>query len=422
MVKFNLEGIIKFLLLSLIVLAPFLMVIVTRLSGISSLLGLIVSGYKEAVQLIVFLLLLAILTQIKGVKLNYHTSLLLFFVVYSSLHIIGEVDISLLADGARYQFGYLIVFSFICLLPLPLKKLGIDLDTFVKIIFFQTIIVSIIGVIEFFNSDVISILYGIDKDSMNNVSLAAGSRLISVFGNPINFGAFLCVGLCAVYYKASKCSSALMWFVFWCYWLVLAFLVFFTLSRLALIAFSIQTVFIFIFNIRKREIITIIFLLVCISIAFPLIFKIMYQSDSLFERFYRLMDILTYTDNARVANWVYALSHFDYYINWLWGLGVGASNPNLASEGYMVESSYVSILLEFGVIGALLYLLLLFSMFLILQQNKKSIGKSYYFYLLFLIFFLVMSLGNDFHRNFPFVFYFWITLSNLFYILSDNQD
>lgn len=401
-------------MLSLLVVAPFLTVLTSKFGFINPLLGKLLGGYKEISQVFIISVLFIGVIKNKRLSFNYYSTLLFFFAFYAILHVIGQVNLGLMFDGARYQLGYLVIFTLICIIPHAQERASINVDLLAKIVFIQTLIAVVVGVVEFFNPSIIGFLYGIDKDMMEHVTLAAGFRLISVFGNPINFGGFLCVGLAASYYLAVKKTKPLVWLAFWVYWIVLVFLVFFTLSRLALIAFFAQTILILMFNLFRREIVTKVFFITFLLVLMPFVFELLNSFDSLYERFFKLLSLETYTDNARVNNWFGALDNLHYFTNWLWGFGVGASNPALGSGGYMIENGFVSILIDFGLIGLTFYVAIWLLSFFIMFTIRKKLNNEFYFIFLFLVCFMLMSFGNDYNRNFPFVIYFWLVVSYLF--------
>jgi hypothetical protein len=409
----------KIILISLLVICPFIPMLSSKLSFLINPLSIIISGYKEIVQLCLFLLLILIFSIFKRLKFkSFPSFVLLIFSFYSAFHFFGYMPANLIFDGYRYQVGYILIFTLLCMLPIEHSKFGIDVQLLSKIIIFQFVIVATIGVIEFFYPDIIYILYGVNKSDMAHVTMAGGFRLISVFVNPINFGIFLCVSFSAIYYFALSKNTKFYWLLFWFLWMVCLFLIFFTLSRLALITFLVQTLIVVIANLRRLEVVSTFFVCVFSLFVIPSLFVFLNDFEHLLSRVENLVNSDTYTSNSRVSNWVTAISYLDNIFYFLWGLGVGASNPNIDSVGFMIENSYVSIFIELGAIGLVLFLIIssvvFYRLLFALNVSMETLG----FLILFFISFYFMSLGNDLNRNFPFNFYFWYCVCYVFSVIK----
>ncbi|MGR5066501.1 O-antigen ligase family protein [Photobacterium sp. DNB22_13_2] len=364
---------------------------------------------KELAQVAVIGLLILVSMRNKSIEKNQSLLLIGIFSVYCLLHIIGERNLALIVDGVRFQVGYIVI-AFLLLLNSSIITSD-RFEQFVKIIAIQGMVVSVIGCIEFFSPEIIGIIYGVDKSDMSHVTLAAGDRLISTFSNPINYGVFLCFALAANFYFAIKTNKTKAWLIFWFATLIYAGLIFFTLSRLALLAFLAMMAYFYAIGIMKKEKITIGVFCLSILMLLPIAFSLIKNNPDLLYRISNLISIETYTKNARVTNWLTALSEMDNPLYFLWGLGAGASNPAETSGGLMIENGYISNLIDFGLIGFILYLLIIVRAIINRRNIENSHNTQIHFINAFFIAFLVMNLGNDLNRNFPFVMYFWVIIA-----------
>ncbi|EJL6364836.1 O-antigen ligase family protein [Vibrio cholerae] len=268
--------------------------------------------------------------------------------------------------------------------------------------------------IELFDPKIISILYGVDKSSMSNVTLAIGDRLISTLGNPINLGIYMCFFICSSYFLAKKADVFYYWIIFWILFGLTSLVIFFTLSRLAFLTLIILFLYIGIDGWRSRNKTTLSVISILVLLIFPKLLSVLLSNSDIFSRFYDMLELTTFSENSRISNWEVALKNLDSFIKMIWGLGIGASNPTSGSGGILVENSLLTILIEFGLIGLTMYISIVFSMYF--RANDSHFFEKEYsvFFNMFLITFFVMSIGNDVNRNFPFVFYFWSVVFLIF--------
>ncbi|KPH95215.1 hypothetical protein AMS58_07610 [Pseudoalteromonas porphyrae] len=365
-----------------------------------------VSLLKELIQLLV---IVALVFQLPKSKLNNLDVYFLLFLTYFLFHIVTLNDIGLWVDGIRYQLGYMII----GVLIVVNRAYMVRLDKIAAIIFFISIPVVLIAIVEFFDSGVIEALYGESKYMLNHTELALGERLISTFVNPINLGVFLTVSYASAFYMYKESKVNVL--VFSLFSAALFFVITFTFSRIAIISFCIMSIYFFL--ISGSNIKRVILLLFLLTLIYSLSFDVFslsilseFNVDLILERLTNISSADTYTENARVKNWGVALQNIDSVLFSLWGLGVGFINPTVERGGIVVENMFISILIEFGIIGLLLYL----SYFFYLVKASLNLnGNEKYFACGFLIVFLVCGMGNDLNRNFPFVFYFWIISASI---------
>ncbi|EJL6681292.1 O-antigen ligase family protein, partial [Vibrio cholerae] len=403
--KINVRWSVFLLLTSLVVLSPLLTVLSYRF-------GFFVGGYKEIIQISLTLIVFYYLIEKIRLKISWPITLVACFSLYCLFHFIGWRDIGLIFDGFRFQVIYMISCSLLLISSISCRNN--DVDVFIKSLFYSGFPVLSIGLIELFDPKIISILYGVDKSSMSNVTLAIGDRLISTLGNPINLGIYMCFFICSSYFLAKKADVFYYWIIFWILFGLTSLVIFFTLSRLAFLTLIILFLYIGIDGWRSRNKTTLSVISILVLLIFPKLLSVLLSNSDIFSRFYDMLELTTFSENSRISNWEVALKNLDSFIKMIWGLGIGASNPTSGSGGILVENSLLTILIEFGLIGLTMYISIVFSMYF--RANDSHFFEKEYsvFFNMFLITFFVMSIGNDVNRNFPFVFYFWSVVFLIF--------
>ncbi|MBI9069910.1 MAG: O-antigen ligase family protein, partial [Salinivirgaceae bacterium] len=320
--------------------------------------------------------------------------------------------LTLWVDGARYQLGYMLIGLGLILS----RRFNFHYGKFIQIIFVQSIIIICIAWIEFFHVEIIEVMYGIAKSEMKNTTLAIGSRLISVMGNPINLGAFTCLSLIVFQfmYSAKRVSRITYYLLI----VASAFVCFFTFSRLAMMVYFFLFIFI---SIRNKDWFVVAF--ACLIVLFvastlsvsDLATASNINTEHLINRVAGMLEGRTYSENIRVIHWAAAINALDNLVYFLWGLGFGVSNPSMDTGGFIVENAFVSVLVETGFFGLFIYLSYILLCMMNLTFRKKTMGReARQFCIFFLIFFVILSVGNDFNRNLPFVLYFWLFTAGIF--------
>ena len=222
--------------------------------------------------------------------------------------------------------------------------------------------------------------------------------------NPINFGAFLVLFFLVIHYYYDRRKFS---FVIYYILTVLVFiLVIGSLSRLALLAMILVLLFLYFY---KSSILKLSFFAFFIFLSIVYLINFV-EIDNVMSRIETIFVLTTYTENARVNNWVFAISQLDLY-QYLWGRGIGASSPDSSivavTSALPVENAFVSVFLQYGLIGLIMIFLIIIRFLYVgysLIGINSAVGK---FVIGFILFFISTSLGNDFFRNSPFVFYFW---------------
>lgn len=374
---------------ALVVISPFLSLINIKLNGASAL--------KEAYQLTVLLALFLSIALSRLLVVDLRVLVAFLLVITFFISGMNVSDSSLFFDGLRFQVGYLAIF----VLVLASSHM-FDISRIRKLITSTYFIVVVIGLLEFFDDNIIKLLYGVDKEFLSNTRLAVGFRLISVFGNPINYSIFLCLGFtCFVFeFKNNRKLKAVMS-------ILTLFLVSMTFSRSGLLVFVLLLIVLNVSNFKRG------ILFFCVAATLSSFVLMFFESDDkvvggFTERNSTLLELSTFVENDRVLNWKKAFES-NGWKEFVIGNGLGTSNPDRNAGGVLIENSFLSILFDVGVLGLTCYAIL-FS--LGVYYAFKS-GHRRFYILIFLTYFM-FGLGNDIHRNFPFVFYFWLFLGCLY--------
>tara|TARA_R100001369_G_scaffold65476_1_gene92661 strand:+ start:1326 stop:2459 length:1134 start_codon:yes stop_codon:yes gene_type:complete len=332
--------------------------------------------------------------------------ILFFYSLYSLLHFVGDTELILLFEGFRHEVLFvLLAFS---LLVYGLSRERSDflpsLDIVGKTILINGFFSALFGIWQYFDISILETLYRSPLEEIGSIRLAIGYRLAGTMFNPINFATFLVLFFLVINYfhERRKVSFIVYYFSL----ILVTGLVVGSLSRLALM--SLFTVLSFIYFYK----ISVLRLLFFLSLIFPLMFYFFYNLDleTIMSRLETIFVLSTYTENARFEHWIYAISNLEPY-QYLWGKGIGASSPDYSvtsvTSALPIENAFVSIFLQYGVFGITILLsVVLRYIYIGCYLSKIDLAKGK-FILGFLLLFIVMSLGNDFLRNSPFVLYFW---------------
>lgn len=355
-----------------------------------------------------FILLCSIGSVFSNLKLTYSFSFfaLLFYSFYSVAHLIGDTEAILLFEGFRHEVLF-VIFGFV-FLTYGLSNESISYLPSLNVVFITILINGFFAITfalwQFFDISILESLYRTPIEEIGHLTLSIGYRFISTMINPINFGAFLVLFFLVIhyYYDRFKINSLIYYFL-----TALVFiLVVGSLSRLALLALILVLLFLYFYKSSLLKIsffVIFVFLSAIFLIDFVDLEKIMTRVDTLFI-------LSTYTENARVKNWLFAIAQLDSY-QYLWGRGIGASSPDSSvvsnTSALRVENAFISVFLQYGLIGLIIFFVIflrfLYIGYLLVRYNL-AVGK---FIISFVLFFFAMSIGNDFLRNSPFVFYFW---------------
>lgn len=406
--KITIEKIIKVNILFLFIVLPLWSVISIQLGAV-----IFNKEFFSALKylFIIFLLLFTFISiSIRKKKIHIYKGYIFFllFTIYVFLHLIGYVPMALLIDGMRYELLFMIMA--VLLLFTSINSLP-SINTISKIIILQGVTVVIFGFWQIYDITILESIYRSEIDDIGNIKLAISYRVVSLLNNPINLGAFLIVAYLFSIYK--KDSLSIFFYIFF---MLLLILIFGSLSRLALLSFFLVVLVNFIIN--NKLINNLFFILIIMLVLSTAIYSLYDEYGYFLVRFENLSSLSEYTENARLTNWINAIENMNTIQLW-WGYGLGMSTPTfekiLLYGGIMIENSFISIFIQYGVMGLVGYILIFIRFFFISVSLRKYDKKLFQFMILFLVFFSSMSIGNDFFKNSPFVFYFWF-----FYIYAER--
>lgn len=381
---------------------------------ISSFIGyeIFISSTRYILLIYIIILSLLLITIKKKIHYGKGQFLILLYFIYCSLHVFGETEYELVIDGFRYE----VLFVLLSVVLIPIFNLKINSKIISNKIFINSIILNgvvavLFGVWQFFDISILEILYRTSVIDIPNIKIALGYRIISVFGNPINYGAFMVVLYVTIHFLLSTGRISLLVYV--AVSILIILLIAGTLSRLPFISLIIVMIYNYI-NIKSISRTLLAFSSIAILLIYILYNYDIDQIDQIDQRFSTLLYFETYSENSRIGNWSDAIEGMTF-INHIWGLGLGASSPSYSvtstTSAVIIENAFISVYYQYGIIGFVLIILIIsrfISNILILIKYDFNMGR---FIMGIFIALMVMSFGNDFLRNSPFVFYFWYTYS-----------
>lgn len=230
-------------------------------------------------------------------------------------------------------------------------------QSYETIILFIFCILLIFGFLNFiFQDDYLNFFYK-NLDSLDISYHNKNARLISLSGNPINFG-FICnIFLIYIIYN-SKLNVYLKYLLS----LITVIILFFTFSRLGYIALFV-TFLIYCLNKNKIKLIFSLFILVIIFLFFSkeiINFFLKYEVNHFMILFLKRIDDLL---NFRyIGNYIDQLSSFNYFFDGkisILLLGNGFNSLGWSDNRFLLEFSFLSIIYEIGYGGLILYLLII---------------------------------------------------------------
>lgn len=358
------------------------------------------------VALIFFLCTVALCLRGGTFQYNFGFFILLVYAIYIFSHVIGDTELLLVFEGFRHEVLFVLMAVLLFAYGLMVNNKGFlpEFNVIIGTVLINGAVAAAFAIWQFFDETVLELLYRKSLEEINNITLAIGYRLTSTMVNPINFGSYMVMCFVAVqyYFENKKISSVLYFSLF----LLLFFLVMGSLSRLALLSMIVVLIY---FYLYKTSLVR-FFMMFLLMIAAGFYVLTSLDFELILGRFDNLLISDAYTGNDRVGNWGNAISSLEPY-QYIWGRGMGASSPDSSivaeTSAITIENGFVSIFIQYGVLGLFLLFLVIGRFFYIgqrIMRFNKSLGK---FCVGFLLFFLVISMGNDFFRNSPFVLYFW---------------
>ncbi len=414
-------------LYALLLLLPFLASLreimpIVRVSG-STLMGF----SKEIVILFLFsACFLASLGSWRTLKVTPALLLVLAFIAWGSAHLLSLAGAGQAMDSWRWQYLYPVMAASLLVYGMNFRAGSplLTLDSLAKIVVLQAAVVSAVAIVEILHPDIRYLLYGSYYEEMKYILSIPGFsnvRSASTLGNPINLGVFLLFALVNAAYLAASRGGRNRRLAILAVCLACLGGIVLTLSRTAYLILGILALVQLLASLQSRKLsvttITLIGLVAAAVVAgLPWLWETFGESlGHAQQRLSMLAELGSFSEDPRVENWRRFLAAWsDNWVSMIWGAGLGLSNSAGKDGTFIVENSFVSILGELGLVGLILYLLILASMlrnWLVLTdlgRQSPEIRKEARYFGNFLVLFLVCSLSIDAYRNSPFSAYFWI--------------
>ncbi|WP_335911003.1 hypothetical protein [Shewanella indica] len=371
--------------------------------------------------ILIFILVIKALNHFKNSRKISSTALLsLFCILYFSLHIVSVASLENIIEDFRFQVFYLILFS---LLIVCYEKVDLKFIHFFSwTMFIACFFVLLISIFEYYDQGFIFKIYGSYKEDMDNTRLSYGYRLISTMNNPINYAFFIIflIPLSSfVFYKTKYHSLVYLFFT-----ILVGLGVLLSYSRLAVIALILVFAMYLMREVVRNTFLAIFTIALALILSFSFVASFLSENITVIERAMQVISLDTYVQNSRVDNWLSGMGNLDNILYVLWGLGLGVARPS-GDDAIVVENAFISIFINFGLIGFIIYLYFFvmgfYNAFYVLKKHREH-RYSFLFLSVFSVLF-VMSTGNDINRNYPFSFIFWVFVyfSFSFRKLMDNK-
>lgn len=352
---------------------------------------------------------LAIIMLYKYRKFKYLNQIDLLYIIMIIYIVISSIIANNIMASLRYILGMLLIFVIYFInkqIFMNLKK-----STLNKIITNVSIIYGIISIIYYFlgllafdfhfvGNDIIK--YGVlmDRQIPRLISLASSDPNIS----SCYFGLSFCFFL-------SKHDNFKEKFALFIY----ALLIILTLSRGAFVSLLITLIYYLFFckDDIKKTIINIIKIIIVLIIVVPLINNITtkylsFSTTNLINS--RIQSLTTDGGSGRERLWKYALDSFSEHPI----IGIGINNTltynNLNyNENHYTHNTYLEILSELGIIGMIIYIIIIYMIY----KNTRKYKNKYPFVICFLIFLLCENMFLSLFINE--LFFFMLIFSNVYY-------
>ena len=261
-----------------------------------------------------------------------------------------------------------------------------------KILFFLLFFSIFFGFLNFiFQENFLNFFY----ENLNRLDVTyhnTNARLISLFGNPINFG-FICnFYLVYLIYQSNLKRKINFVLIF-----ITTLILFFTYSRLAYIVFGF-TVFIFLINNKKFKIILFIIFFIIMYTFFAkeiIHFLWSYEINNFVILFLRrIHEMVTFQYFSNYLNQLLVLDYLKNDLNLVFFIGNGFNSLGWSENRFLLEFSFATIIYEVGFIGLSLYVIIILSYFKFIISSFNVFDLN-----IFIILFLYSLLNNGLLYN-----------------------
>ncbi len=364
-----------------------------------------------------FIILLSLVNLKSKVSFNFiiaiFYSLLVLVSVCSNTDLSIETKVNVFRFRCLYALTFALFFNSIKLNKTKLNEIG---NNIFKIIFWECIIVAIIGFMEFQDQTILKSIYGQRLTHHRGILLGGENnvRLLSTMGNPIVLGLQMGLAIISAFYVyfinyMDKWNKVLFLTSF----ILFLFIGVYTYSRTGYIAMA-ASVFCCVFyklilnkNTFTTKFISAISIIIILSLLFFMINK---HSSFVFQL--QRMSFAAYFANPRFILTTNTFSNSDFnIINCFIGKGTGAFLTG-SLNSLVFELGYASLFFENGIVGLLCYLFPTFIGFINLLKIKNR--NSLEGYLVICFFSILMSFWSamiceDLYLCLPYSLYFWLS-------------
>lgn len=304
-----------------------------------------------------------------------------------------------------FTFNYVIQIALFISFIVLFSNYKVKREDVLKVIYWVAVLIAFIGIIEYFNYDLMSKVLSIFREKQYLYG-----RVSSMFENPNHFGSFMAVSLTIGMYFLIKEIGKKKFIIGN---ILIGIGVLFSGSRSAMIV-SLIGIFMIIYNLNKYSDFKIKKRYVYLIISVLMIVIILNQEE--ISRLNLIIDGIKSRDFDMISGnrgiiWSNAISMLDY--NPLFGIGNGNVQKemiNYMDQGFGTHSLYISLLVENGIIGFVsFFVFILFSY--MKSTNIKDNGLRVIFNSLSVVLLVIQITEMQLTNVFQIVFIFWFVFS-----------
>jgi len=375
---------------------------------------------KELIVLIFVLLVIIILFAKKHIIINNAGLILGAYILYDLVSaLISQQNTYVIVESLRFQILFPVFALAFLFYYKNVNAKPINYKTIFIIFIFQSIVVKFIAYWEMINPILIKDLFGIGHSAFYS---AKQIRIASIMLNQINLGIYSCISIVVsvIYIFMSKKHHIFL------YSLIILDIgvILRTFSRNSYLLLVLIALLLVVYNAGKLKIKH--------ALIFPIVLFFFIQSffliGEIFPNFHYLVNLRI--DMMAIDNIQYTTGRFDKWIflfqNFIardlfsltFGNGIGFGIYGNHAFFTRIENSYLYIILEKGIVGLIIYLILvlkyLSNSIKLLRSKNNQFNQFGYFNLNIVCIMIISSFTSDAFISPPYVFYFW-----LFFVYSD---
>lgn len=324
--------------------------------------------------------------EIKKILINKFIIFNFVFCLMILLSLMVNYDTVMFND--LYEISKYIIFTMITIIIMYICNKKENYLFLLKTISIILILVSIFGIIQYFNPFSINELYIKSYASTQYETLVndyPNPRIVGVKSNPSVYGLLMSLGVFfnLLYMKISNTKGLALISIFLC---IINLML--TLTRTIQIAFICAIIVYILINVWIKKGWKIALLAMLISI-FAIIILLIFLPDAITWRLTQVLDL------SNATSWISRTNKWKDYLDIIkqniW-FGIGPIKNNIQTLGY-VDSELIQFILQYGITGFISYVLMLLSPFFIYLKNKNY-KKILQFYPSLLVIIIVNNVSN----------------------------